>query len=93
MDKQEIIDEARRLGTFPISILPDEDCCSLFTPRHPATRTNAADVERLESALDVPALVATSCGTGGGPARHGVRLLAAASPCGWPGAEMTIQVR
>lgn len=58
MDKQEIIDEARRLGTFPISILPDEDCCSLFTPRHPATRTNATEIERLESALDVPALVA-----------------------------------
>ena len=58
MDKQEIIEEARRIETFPISILPDEDCCSLFTPRHPATRTKPADVERLESALDVPALVA-----------------------------------
>ena len=57
MDKQEIIGEAQRIGTFPISILPDEDCCSLFTPRHPATRTTAAEVERLESALDVPALV------------------------------------
>ena len=84
MDKQEIIDEARRLGTFPISILPDEDCCSLFTPRHPATRTNAADVERLESALDVPALVAraveqaevrrvTASGASPRPA-HAVRL-------------------
>lgn len=58
MDKQEIIDEARRIGTFPISILPDEDCCSLFTPRHPATRTTAAEIERLESVLDVPGLVA-----------------------------------
>ena len=57
MDKQEIIGEAQRIGTFPISILPDEDCCSLFTPRHPATKTTAAEVERLESALDVPSLV------------------------------------
>ena len=58
MDKQEIIEQARRIDTFPVSILPDEDCCSLFTPRHPTTRARLADVERLESALDVPALVA-----------------------------------
>ncbi len=58
MDKQEIIEQARRIDTFPVSILPDEDCCSLFTPRHPATRARIADVERLESALDVPVLVA-----------------------------------
>ncbi|MBF8266951.1 MAG: thiamine biosynthesis protein ThiI [Dehalococcoidia bacterium] len=57
MDKQEIIDEARRLGTYPISIIPDEDCCTLFTPRHPATRSTPEEVERLESSLDIPALV------------------------------------
>ena len=57
MDKQEIIDEARRLGTYPISIIPDEDCCTLFVPSHPATRSTTEEVERLESSLDIPALV------------------------------------
>jgi thiamine biosynthesis protein ThiI len=57
MDKQEIIDEARRLGTYPISIIPDEDCCTLFVPRHPATRSTTDEVEQLESSLDIPALV------------------------------------
>ena len=57
MDKQEIIGEARRIGTYPISILPDEDCCTLFVPRHPVTRSTPKEVERLESALDIPALV------------------------------------
>ena len=79
-DKQEIIDEARRIGTFPISILPDEDCCSLFTPRHPATRTNAADVERLESALDVPALVAQAV------EQAEVRVVTASGASPWPAA-------
>ena len=38
MDKDEIVAQAQRLGTYPISIIPDQDCCQLFTPRHPATR-------------------------------------------------------
>ena len=38
-------------------ILPDEDCCTLFVPRHPVTRSTPEEVERLESALDIPALV------------------------------------
>ena len=38
MDKDEITAEAQRLGTYPISIIPDQDCCTLFTPRHPATQ-------------------------------------------------------
>ena len=38
MDKDEISAEAERIGTFPISIIPDQDCCQLFTPKHPATR-------------------------------------------------------
>ena len=38
MDKDEITAEAQRLGTYPISIIPDQDCCTLFTPRHPATK-------------------------------------------------------
>ena len=37
-DKEEISTEARALGTYPISIIPDEDCCQLFTPRHPTTK-------------------------------------------------------
>ena len=57
MDKQEIVGEARGIGTYPISIIPDEDCCTLFVPRHPVTHTTAEEVERLESALDIDALV------------------------------------
>lgn len=57
MDKQEIADEAARIGTFEISIVPDQDCCTLFTPKHPATRTTVREIESAEAALDVPALV------------------------------------
>ena len=48
MDKDEITAEAQRLGTYPISIIPDQDCCTLFTPRHPATKARLADVEAAE---------------------------------------------
>ena len=58
MDKQEIMTQAQRLGTYPISILPDQDCCSLFVPRHPALHATAEEVARLEEQLDVPGLVA-----------------------------------
>ena len=57
MDKDEITAQAIALGTFPISIIPDQDCCTLFTPRHPATRARMGDVNQAESALDVDALV------------------------------------
>lgn len=57
MDKQEIIGEARRIDTYPISILPDEDCCTLFVPKHPATRSTPEEMDRLEAVLDIPALV------------------------------------
>jgi thiamine biosynthesis protein ThiI len=57
-DKLEITAEAQRLGTFEISIEPDADCCTLFTPRHPATRMSAEAVRAVEAALDVPRLVA-----------------------------------
>jgi thiamine biosynthesis protein ThiI len=56
-DKEEIIDEARRLGTFETSIEPDQDCCTLFVPRNPATSSSAAEAEAAEQALDVDALV------------------------------------
>jgi thiamine biosynthesis protein ThiI len=55
-DKNEIIAEAERLGTYPISIVPDQDCCQLFVPRHPSTRTTPAEAAGLEARLDVAAL-------------------------------------
>ncbi|WP_298028603.1 tRNA uracil 4-sulfurtransferase ThiI [uncultured Dysosmobacter sp.] len=58
MDKVEIIRIAREIGTYDTSILPYEDCCTVFTPRHPCTRPNIEDVRKAESALDVDALVA-----------------------------------
>ena len=57
MDKEEIISVARRLGTFETSVLPYEDCCTVFTPRHPKTHPKTEDVEAAEEALDVSALV------------------------------------
>ena len=56
-NKEEIITKAREMGTYPISILPDQDCCSLFVPRHPETRAKLETVERLESALPMDELV------------------------------------
>jgi thiamine biosynthesis protein ThiI len=58
MDKLEITEQARALGTFEISIEPDADCCTLFTPRHPDTRVESAQVAALEARLDVERLVA-----------------------------------
>jgi thiamine biosynthesis protein ThiI len=57
MDKGEIAAEGVRIGTFETSILPDQDCCSLFVPRHPATRAHADEVAAAEARLDVAALV------------------------------------
>ena len=57
LDKEEITDEAIRLGTYPTSILPDQDCCTLFTPRNPATRAHLAEVRAAEGLLDVETLV------------------------------------
>jgi thiamine biosynthesis protein ThiI len=57
MDKDEITAEAQRLGTYPISIIPDQDCCTLFTPRHPATKARAADVERAEASMPIDEIV------------------------------------
>jgi len=58
MDKDEITAEAQRLGSYPISIIPDQDCCTLFTPRHPATKARAVDVERAEASLPIDEIVA-----------------------------------
>ena len=57
MDKAEITAEARRIGTFDVSTLPDQDCCQLYVPRSPALAATLAQVREAEAALDVPALV------------------------------------
>ncbi|HEX6738637.1 MAG TPA: tRNA uracil 4-sulfurtransferase ThiI [Vicinamibacteria bacterium] len=62
MDKEEITAQARHIGTFEVSTLPDQDCCQLFVPRSPATAATLEEVERAESALDVGALVAAAVG-------------------------------
>jgi thiamine biosynthesis protein ThiI len=58
MDKNEIVDQARKLGTFETSIIPDQDCCTLFVPPHPETHARREQVEQAESVLDVNAMVA-----------------------------------
>jgi tRNA uracil 4-sulfurtransferase len=58
MDKDEITAEAMRLGTYPISIVPDQDCCTLFTPRNPLTRARLDEIVAAEQALPVDDLVA-----------------------------------
>ncbi len=56
-DKDEIISASRKIGTFDISIEPFEDCCTVFTPKHPKTKPNIKMLEDAEKALDVEALV------------------------------------
>ena len=57
MDKEEIVRISRRIGTFETSILPYEDCCTVFTPRHPRTHPVLEEVRRYEAALDVAGLM------------------------------------
>jgi tRNA uracil 4-sulfurtransferase len=57
MDKNEIVHEARRLGTFETSILPDQDCCSLFVPAHPETHARSEQIEQAEALLDIQRMV------------------------------------
>lgn len=57
MDKSEIIEISRKIDTFETSILPYEDCCTVFTPRHPKTKPSIDEVKKAEEALDVEALV------------------------------------
>ena len=57
MDKNEIIVEARRIGTFETSILPDQDCCSLFVPAHPETHARLHEVLAAEAQFDLDAMV------------------------------------
>ena len=58
LDKEQIVRLARRIGTFETSILPYEDCCTVFTPRHPKTHPKLEEVARAESAMDIEGLVA-----------------------------------
>lgn len=58
MDKLEVIQRAEKIGTYETSILPYEDCCTVFTPKHPKVNPKRANVERAEAALDVAALEA-----------------------------------
>jgi thiamine biosynthesis protein ThiI len=58
MDKNEIADEAVRIGTYETSIIPDQDCCQLFVPRHPAIHAQASEVRAAEARFDVAGLVA-----------------------------------
>ena len=58
MDKEEIVERARQIGTFETSILPYEDCCTVFTPKHPKTKPVLAQVEAEEQKLDVEGLIA-----------------------------------
>ncbi|MCH5349118.1 MAG: tRNA 4-thiouridine(8) synthase ThiI [Oscillospiraceae bacterium] len=58
MDKTEIVEIARKIDTFDISIEPYEDCCTVFTPKHPKTRPVPADVEAAQNAFDFEPLIA-----------------------------------
>lgn len=60
MDKTDIMDLAQRIGSYETSILPYEDCCTIFVPKHPKTKPRLADIEAHEAVLDVEALVATA---------------------------------
>jgi thiamine biosynthesis protein ThiI len=62
-DKDEITLEAQRIGTYPISIIPDEDCCQLFTPPHPATKARLPEVQAAEQLLPIDDLIATAVET------------------------------
>jgi len=61
-DKEEITLDAQRLGTYATSIIPDEDCCTLFTPRYPTTGARPGEAEAAETELDVAALVERAIG-------------------------------
>ena len=57
MDKNEIVDQARSIGTFETSILPDQDCCTLFVPEHPETHARLAEVEAMEARFEIDRMV------------------------------------
>ena len=64
MDKEEIIQISRKIGTFETSILPYEDCCTVFTPKHPVTKPRLERIMKSEALLDVDGLVAAALAGG-----------------------------
>jgi tRNA sulfurtransferase ThiI len=63
MDKEEVVAEARRVGTYDVSIRPDEDCCRLFTPVHPLTRARPEEVDAAEASLPLADLIELAVGS------------------------------
>lgn len=57
MDKVDIIDISKEIGTYDTSILPFEDCCTVFLPKHPVTRPHVKDIEESEKTLDIESLI------------------------------------
>ena len=57
MDKEEIVQISRKIGTYDTSILPYEDCCTVFTPRHPRLRPMLSEMDYAEEKLDIEAMV------------------------------------
>ncbi|MPN26905.1 putative tRNA sulfurtransferase [bioreactor metagenome] len=57
MDKNEIVTIARKIDTFDLSILPYEDFCTVFTPKHPKTKPSLADIEKIESQIDFETMI------------------------------------
>jgi thiamine biosynthesis protein ThiI len=62
MDKEEITAQAQKLGTYQTSIVPDEDCCTLFTPRHPVTSARRDEIATVEQRLPLAEMVAAAAG-------------------------------
>jgi len=58
MDKQEIIEQAEAIGTFETSILPDEDCCTLFVPKSPSTAVASETIVAYEDEMDIDQMIA-----------------------------------
>jgi thiamine biosynthesis protein ThiI len=57
-DKMDITEQAKKIDTYETSILPYEDCCTVFTPRHPTTKPKVEQLLEAEQALDTEALIA-----------------------------------
>ena len=61
MDKNDTVALARKIGTFETSILPYDDCCTVFVSKHPKTHPSLCDADRAEAKLDMEAIVDMSC--------------------------------
>ena len=60
LDKEEIIDFSKKIGTYEISILPQEDCCTLFTPKHATAKGNLKEIEKIEKKLNLKEIIKNS---------------------------------